>query len=221
MNEVLPGILEKDFSEIEKKLLVVKPFARVIHIDIIDGKFASNNTFLDPAPFAKFSEEFFFEVHMMVDEPVNYLDKFAKSGFKRFIGHVERMSDQVAFVVKAQKLGEVALGIDLPTPVSVIEVPLIDLDSVLLMSVKAGFSGQKFDISALEKVKELRSRDALLNIEMDGGINESNIAECVSSGASRFVATSYLFSSESFYLLYLLLSKIRLRIMLKLSLYIR
>lgn len=197
MFEILPGILEKEWGEIEKKLEMVRPFATSIHVDILDGKFAPNITLLDPALFGKYSKDFLLEVHMMVEEPINYLDSFAKVGFRRFIGHIEKMSDQEAFVAKAEGLGEVCLGIDLPTPVSSINVPLIDLDGVLIMTVKAGFSGQSFDPSALLKVKELRDRDALLSLEIDGGINDQTIIKGKDSGATRFVATSYLFSSNA------------------------
>ena len=69
MLDLLPGILEQDFAEIEKKLEIIKPFAQSVHIDIIDGKFANNTTWLDPKPFQKYSQDIFFELHMMVEEP--------------------------------------------------------------------------------------------------------------------------------------------------------
>ena len=82
MFEVIPGILEKDWSEIERKIEIVKPFISTIHIDIIDGKFAPNTTFIDPLPFKKFTlplsgQALFFELHMMVDNPIAYLKPFA------------------------------------------------------------------------------------------------------------------------------------------------
>ena len=195
--EILPGVLEKEFVNIEKKFEILRPFARVIHVDLLDGKFAPNTTLLDPSLFAKYSKDFFLEVHMMVDEPINYLNSFAKVGFRRFIGHVEKMGDQSEFIARAEALGEVCLGIDLNTPIQDIKVPLVDLDGVLLMTVKAGFSGQKFDPMGLSKVKELRERDALLPLEIDGGVNEATIIQGKEAGATRFVATSYIFSSEN------------------------
>ncbi|HVF69012.1 MAG TPA: hypothetical protein VNA13_00445, partial [Xanthomonadales bacterium] len=88
-----PGTTDKDFEAIEKKLLAVKGIARTIHIDVIDGKFAKNTTFSDPAPFAKYSKDFIFEVHLMVDDPIKYLKPFAEAGFQRFIGQIEKMKD--------------------------------------------------------------------------------------------------------------------------------
>lgn len=202
MFEVIPGILEKEWSEIERKIEIVKPFAKTIHIDIIDGKFTENSTFMDPAPFAKYTKDFSFELHMMVDNPIQYLKPWADVGFKRFVGHIERMPDQEEFVVKGQEFGEVGLAIDGQTDLSAIKVPYSDLDSVLVMTIKAGESGQIFNPSLLEKVKILsagndpstRLARSGLVIEVDGGINDKTIVEAKNAGATRFVANSFIFN---------------------------
>ena len=75
--EIIPGILEKEWAAIEQKIEIVKDFTQVIHIDILDGKFADNHTFLDPKPFKKYTSDILFEVHMMVDNPLQYLQSFA------------------------------------------------------------------------------------------------------------------------------------------------
>src|SRR3989344_2798293 len=130
--EVIPGILEKEWSEIERKIEIAKPFAKTIHIDIIDGKFAPNTTLIDPLPFKKFilsqlAQAPLFELHMMVENPIQYLKPFADAGFKRFIGQIEMMPDQEEFVAQAQLLGEVGLAVDGPTPLEEIKVPYEDL----------------------------------------------------------------------------------------------
>src|SRR5947199_364352 len=153
MFEIIPGILEKEWSDIEKKLELVKSFAKTIHIDIIDGKFVDNTTILDPKPFEKYANQFFFEVHLMVDDPLQYLQPFADAGFKRFVGYVEKMPDQVAFVVKGQELGEVGLAIDGPTELSALKVPYTDLDTIMFYTgPQVGFSGAALDESRLEKI---------------------------------------------------------------------
>lgn len=196
---ILPGILEKEWSDIEKKLATVKPFAKAIHVDLLDGKFAPNTTFLDPSPFKKFSHEIFFEVHMMVDNPIQYLQPFADAGFKRFLGHVEKMPSQVEFVAQGQSLGEVGLVIDGKTSVDAIQVPFDDLDCLLVMTINAGFSGQKFMPEHLEKVKALRSKiqNQFFPIEVDGGVNDQTILLAKEAGVNRFVATSFLFGSDN------------------------
>lgn len=195
MAEIIPGILEKDWLEIEKKLEIVKPFAKSVHIDILDGKFAPNTTFLDPAPFVKYSQELFLELHMMVENPVQYLESFAVAGFKRFIGHIEQMPDQAEFVAKAEALGEVGLAIDGPTPLENIKVPLADLDCVLIMTIKAGQSGQEFNPEYLKKVEALRQTQENMAIEVDGGINDRTILLAKNIGATRFVTNSFIFNN--------------------------
>lgn len=194
MFEIIPGILEKDWPEIEKKLEIAKPFAKSIHIDILDGKFAPNITFLDPAPFSKYSQDLFLELHMMVEDPIQYLESYAKAGFKRFLGHIEQMPDQAEFVAKAKELGEVGLAVDGPTPLDAVKVPYSDLDCVLLMTIKSGFSGQPFLPEVLEKIKTVREKTTI-PIEVDGGTNDTTIMQTKNAGATRFAATSFIFNS--------------------------
>ena len=130
--EIIPGILEKDWDGIAEKLSLVRPFAKTVHIDLIDGRFVDNLTHLDPEAFAPLADDFFLELHMMVEEPIEYVARWAKAGFRRFLGHIEQMSDQAAFVAEAERFGEVGLALDGPTPVSRIEVPLVDLDALLI-----------------------------------------------------------------------------------------
>lgn len=227
MHEVIPGILEKEWSEIEKKIELVRPFAKTIHIDIIDGKFAPNFTFLDPAPFSKYTNPttgsgLFFELHMMVENPIQYLKPFADAGFKRFLGHIEKMSDQEEFIAQGQLLGEVGLAIDGPTDLSSIKVAHSDLDCLLIMTIKAGESGQTFNPEYLKKVEILRqapsgawlrsaqddpSAGSGLAIEVDGGINDRTIIEAKNAGSTRFIANSFIFNSQDPLLQFNLLKK--------------
>lgn len=202
-HHIVPGILERNWLEVEKKIEIIRTFSNKIHVDFIDGKFADNITFLDPTPFSKYSNDppageagLYLEAHLMVEEPINYLDSFAKAGFKKFIGHIERMSSQEEFVAKAELLGEVSLGLDLPSSLDLITTSFEDLDSVLLMDVKAGFSSQTFDQSLLEKIKTLRSK-TFIPIEVDGGINDQTIISARNAGANIFVSTSYITGSNN------------------------
>lgn len=194
-HDIIPGILEKDWAEIEKKINLIKTFSNRIHIDFIDGKFAPNSTFLDPSPFLKY-KDLYLEAHLMVEEPINYLDSLASSGFKKFLGHVEKMQSQEEFVAKAELLGETGLVIDLPTGVDSIEVPFEDLDCIMVMSVKAGESGQSFEESSIAKIGELRER-TFIPIEVDGGITDLNLLKCKEAGANLFVSTSFISNSSN------------------------
>lgn len=195
MLEVIPGILEHDWREVERKIELAKGFAKTIHIDIEDGKLTSNKTFLDPEPFKKYTPFVFFELHMMVEEPALYLKSWAEAGFRRFLGHIEKMSDQEEFVAQGQLLGEVGLALDGPTTLDSIQVPLDDLDTLLIYTAEhVGFSGLQLLPERLEKITALRAKTAL-PIEVDGGINESSIVRSKQAGATRFISTSYIFAS--------------------------
>ncbi len=192
-----PGTENKNFSEIEKKIEICSKFTKTIHIDIVDGIFAPNKTFMDAKAFKKYSKDFFMEVHLMVNNPLQYLESFAEAGFKRFIGHVEKMRDLDEFVAKAQTLGEVGLAVDLPTPVDKILGYIQDLDFAFIMTVKAGFSGQTFSDEALVKIQKIREKDDLIPIEIDGGINNETLPKALLFGASRFVTTNYIFKAKN------------------------
>src|SRR4029078_11680397 len=112
---IIPAILEKDFEEIKKKLEICREFANTVHVDFIDGDFAPNKSCLDFASFKQYSDYFKLEAHLMVNEPVNYLDKLSEAGFRIFMGHVEKMGDQIEFVTRGQELGAVGLAFDLDT----------------------------------------------------------------------------------------------------------
>lgn len=196
MSEIIPGILEKEWVAIEQKIQTVLPFADAIHIDVLDGVFAANTTFLDAAPFAPYTQKVPFEVHLMVDDPISYIQPFADAGFQRFIGHVEKMPDQVAFVAKAQEYGAVGLALDANSSVDAITVPFADLDFVLVMTIKAGFSGQKFLPEMTSKIQAVQQKADIV-VEVDGGITDQTIIQAKEAGATRFVTTSFLFSHKN------------------------
>jgi ribulose-phosphate 3-epimerase len=207
-----PGTENKTFEEIEKKIALVRAFAQTIHIDICDGKFATNTTFSDPEPFKNFTKQLpedeggwetgekglFFEVHLMVEDPIKEIKKWADAGFRRFIGQIEKMPSQEEFVAEAQLYGEVGLAVDGSTPLDAVKVNYDDLDVVLFYTgEKAGFSGGTLKEDRLEKVKALRKIEEYLQIEVDGGINDETIAIAYEAGVTRFVTTGFLFGLNS------------------------
>ena len=195
MHNVIPGILEKDWQEIERKLAVIRSFSKVVHIDFLDGKFCEESSLMDFQPFVKYKDDFFLEAHLMVENPTQYIRQLAAVGFKRFIGHVEKMQDIDEFIAEGQIFGEVGLAIDSETPISSIKIPFDDLDVILVMAAKAGKSGQVFSQSALLKIQELR-KQTIIPIEVDCGITDESIIAARVSGANRFVADSFIFGSE-------------------------
>lgn len=195
--QIIPGVLEKDWNAIENKFKQIKTFTNTVHIDIIDGKFVNNKTFLDPTPFKKYSGELFLELHMMVVDPVKLVEPWGKAGFRRFLGHVEHMSSQKEFVEEAKKYGEAGLALDGPTHISAINIPFEQLDCLLVYtSNRVGFSGPPLMEERLDKIRHLRKLTSL-PIEADGGVNDKTIERAKAAGATRFVSTSYISSSEN------------------------
>jgi ribulose-phosphate 3-epimerase len=197
MNDIIPGILEQQWNDIEKKLELISRFSKRVHIDLLDGIFANNSTFSDPAPFAAWADKLDIELHMMVKEPVEYIDTWGKIGVKRFLGHVEMMSDQDAFVQKAKSYGEVGLALDGKTRVDRISVSDTKLDCILVMTIDAGFSGQTFVHEYAAKCEQIRTKNPDIAIEVDGGIHVETLPVAKQCGANRFVCTSALFQTPS------------------------
>ncbi len=195
--QIIPGVLEQEWNNIEQKLQTIKGFSPSVHVDIIDGIFVDNQTFLDPTPFLSYSQELFLELHMMVQDPITYIEPFAHAGFKRFIGQIEMMPDQQAFIDMAKKYGEAGLAIDGPTSLEKITVPLDSPDCFLVYtSEKVGFSGPPLLDQRLEKVTQLRAQTSSI-IEVDGGITDKTLPKAIKAGANRAIATSFIFSNSN------------------------
>src|SRR5260221_13974366 len=122
MHQIIPGILEKDPKEIEKKLSLVKQFSRWVHIDFLDGKFSEESSFMDFEEFKKYKDDFYMEAHLMVDNPLQYLQKLSDCGFRRFLGQIEKMIDLDEFIARAQILGEVGIAFDFNTPLETFKI---------------------------------------------------------------------------------------------------
>jgi ribulose-phosphate 3-epimerase len=195
MTQIIPGILEKDWQQIERKLEIIKPFSRFVHIDFLDGKFSPETSFMDIEQFKKYKDDFFMEAHLMVEDPAKYVKPLSEAGFNRFLGHIEKMKDLDEFVAEGQIHGEVGIAVDIDTEVESLKVLYDDLDCVLFMSIKAGKSGQVFLPQVLEKIKKLKQATEI-PVAIDGGINEQTILDAKEAGAKRFVATSYIFQNH-------------------------
>ena len=134
---------------------------------------------------------------MMVEDPVSYLKSWADVGFKRFLGHIEKMPDQEEFVAKAQQLGEVGLALDGPTEFSDVKVPIIDLDTLYFYTAESvGHSGAVLRQDRLEKFRKFAEENSI-PIGVDGGINENTIVDAFKAGARRFGVTNGIFKADN------------------------
>ncbi|MCJ7827757.1 hypothetical protein MUP65_01255, partial [Patescibacteria group bacterium] len=154
----------------------------------------------------KAKKEVSLDVHLMVRDPREYLKRYQSLRVKRVVAQIEPMIEggQLEYCYQASRAGLIpGLAVDLPTPVSKLEqLALEKTQLVLLLGVKAGLSGQKFDPIVLEKVKRLaalkKEKSLPFLIGMDGGINPSLVSSLVKAGVDELCVTSYLFGSPSF-----------------------
>lgn len=199
--QIIPSILTGSSAEAFDLISKCEGVVDRIHIDIIDGQFANNKTVF-PEMFENLSTHLMIDYHLMTKQPINWLEKCLLGQADRVIAQIEKMDDQFAFVTKATELGmQVGLAIDLDTPVSAIdETILTDLDVVLVMSVKAGFGGQQFNPSALEKVKQLaeiaKSDSTPFKICVDGGETLDTIDDTIKTGADEVSIGRRLFDGD-------------------------
>src|SRR5581483_7937431 len=111
--------------------------------------------------------------HFMVENPIESIEQWAAAGFKRFIGQIEHMENQQAFVEKAKQYGEAGVAIDGPTSIEDLDLETSP-DCILVMTIRAGFSGQEFQEQQLEKIRFVR-KNFDCPIEVDGGINSETL----------------------------------------------
>lgn len=198
MIEIIPGIgTLKEWEIIEQRLNLVAGRTEWVQADFADNTIVPNATFMDFAKFKPFATAFPMEAHLMVASPEKYIKSAADAGFKRLIAHIE--SHDLRLFLEQVKFEEVEVGvaIDGPTEFEEIEPFLEEADFVLVMTVEAGFSGGTFLPECVEKIKTIHNYLPDLPIEVDGGINETTARLVKDAGATRLVATSYLFNDPA------------------------
>lgn len=196
MYDILPGINETTEDTLLHKVALTVPHTKWIHVDIADGTLAQTHTVTDQSIFAriaKMNPDISFEAHLMVSQPEKYIKPLADAGFHRLIAHVESNDPRHFLDQAAYESLEVGLAIDGPTEFEQIEPFLDAIDYVLVMTVEIGPSGQAFLPETVEKVRLIREHLPDLPIEVDGGIDDKTVKIATDAGATRVVATSYIY----------------------------
>ncbi|MEH7241314.1 ribulose-phosphate 3-epimerase [Bacillus thuringiensis] len=203
MIKIAPSILSADFSKLGEEIKdVEKGGADYIHVDVMDGHFVPNIT-IGPLiveairPITSLP----LDVHLMIENPDNYIPTFAQAGADIITVHAEACP-HLHRTIQLIKSHGIKAGVVLNphTPVSVIEHVLEDIDMVLLMTVNPGFGGQKFIHSVLPKIKQVadmvKERNLEVEIEVDGGVNAETARLCVEAGANVLVAGSAVYNQK-------------------------
>lgn len=202
--KIAPSILSADFARLGEEVKMVEDAGvDYIHIDVMDGNFVPNISFGQVVvsalrPVTKLP----LDVHLMIANPENYINDFAKAGADIIMAHVEATT-HIHRVIQMIKAAGVKPGVVLNpgTPVESIKYVLGDVDQILVMTVNPGFGGQSFIESQVEKIAELdrlrKENGYHYEIEVDGGIQPESARKCAEAGADVFVAGSYIYDAEN------------------------
>lgn len=204
MGLIAPSILSADFAKLGEDIrLLDAAGADWIHVDVMDGSFVPNISI--GLPVVKAIRSYTdrpFDVHLMIQRPEQYFEAFAKAGADYISFHWEAVTHADRAIAQLKELG-VKAGISLnpATPVSLLEHVIPQLDFVLIMSVNPGFGGQAFIGYSLDKIRRLKAMIQDLNpaclIQVDGGVDQSNIGSLAQAGADCFVAGSAVFRNRA------------------------
>ncbi len=196
-----PSFLTADFNKLEDEIRSISR-AKWIHFDVMDGKFVANKTYFEEMllKVKEFSQQFF-DVHLMIEEPEKHYLKYVRNGASSITFHYEACKDSLS-LIKAIKSEGVNAGISIKpdTKVSKLDELLPELDLILVMSVEPGKGGQKFLLSALDKIAYLEKKRVKYGygylIEVDGGIDEENAKSVKAMGCDVIVVGSFLFNHK-------------------------
>lgn len=208
MVKVAPSLLAANFGNLAWEIAKVENGgASWLHYDVMDGHFVPNISFgYSILGDVRKVTSLPLDVHLMVEDPGDFVEKFIENGADYITFHVESMSSerQIARLIDYLHIKGVKAGLSIKpdTPVSALAPYLNKLDLILVMSVEPGFGGQKFNPIAIEKIEELaqlkKDKNLKYIIEVDGGINNETIAAVKEAGVDMVVAGSYIFGSANY-----------------------
>ena len=203
MFKLAPSLLAADFGNLAAEVIKIdKAGADYVHIDVMDGMFVPSISFGFPViKSIRGVTELVFDVHLMIEEPIRYLQEFVEAGADIITVHAESCKHLHRTVTRIKELGAKAcVALNPATPIENIELVLHEVDMVLIMTVNPGFGGQAFIPFTVNKIKALRemiSKKGLeIDIQVDGGITPDNVGKVIEAGANVFVAGTSVFKGD-------------------------
>ncbi|MCL2593569.1 MAG: ribulose-phosphate 3-epimerase [Defluviitaleaceae bacterium] len=198
--KISPSVLSSDLSRLADEVVKMeKAGAHMIHLDVMDGHFVPNITF--GAPIIKClrdKSKIIFDTHLMISNPEQYVDDFINAGSDIITFHFEATQNALELINYIKSRGvKAAISVKPNTAVEQILPYLKKLDMVLIMTVEPGFGGQKFMADMCEKIRKIREISDI-DIQVDGGIDNTTIKEAYDAGANIFVSGSYLFNFDDY-----------------------
>lgn len=198
--QIIPSLLSIDIKNLRKSISSIPSSVQILHLDVMDGHFVDNITF--GPHFVKVVRELterYLDVHLMIENPEKYYERFIESGATHISFHIETTKNPVILINRLKKR-RIKVGMVL-NPETKLEkiIPYLDhVDYVLVMSVHPGFAGQNFLKYTLKKVKRLKMLrgNRKFKIEIDGGINDKTGKDAINAGADWIVSGSYLFNGD-------------------------
>ena len=204
MTILAPSMLSADFKELGNEIRAIEEHgAKYLHFDVMDGIFVPSISFGMPVlKSIRSGTNLVCDVHLMITEPIRYVEDFAKAGADLITIHLEACEDVDATIDKIRECGcKVGISIKPKTPVSAMEPYLEKVDMILIMSVEPGFGGQKFIPESLEKIaqtkKMIDEKGLTVDIQVDGGIYTHNVEDVLKAGANIIVAGSAIFNGDT------------------------
>lgn len=186
--------MAKDQAELDADFRKLEGLVKQLHLDVVDGKFAPSEALNFDF---KLSNKFTYNIHLMVKDPEKWIDKYLKQ-IDLFIPQVEEITDINGYILRMKRKGKkIGFALKPETNMGVLQPYLKDIDCVLILTVKPGYYGSKFQPKNLEKIGQIKEVNPQIEIIVDGGMSPETIGQAAKAGADYFVSGSYVTKADN------------------------